>query len=82
MRAGPSVECPMVLKPGCDLFVLIRGCDDIASEQRKEGTVVTWFDELQFCGTPPSVIVEALNVHIGLDIISSWFDIFWDYLFS
>ena len=72
----------MVLKPSCNLFVSIHGCDDIASEQCKEGAVVTRFDELRFCGTPPSVIVEALDVHIGLDIISSWFDIFWDYLFS
>ena len=72
----------MVLKPGCNLLVLIRGCDDIPGEQRKEAAVVTQFDELRFCQTPPCVIVEALDVHIGLDIISSWFDIFWDYLFS
>ena len=57
-------------------------CDDIRGKQRKEAAVVTWFDKLRFCGTPPCVIVEALDVHIGLDIISSWFDIFWDYLSS
>ena len=79
---GVVVECLMVLKPGCNLLVLIRGCDDIPSEQHKEGAVVTQFNELRFCGTPPSVIVETVDVHIGLDIISSWFDIFWDYSFS
>ena len=79
---GHLVECPMELKPSCNLLVLIRSCDDIRGKQRKEAAVVTRFDKLQFCGTPPCVIVEALDVHIGLDIISSWFDIFWDYLSS
>ena len=72
----------MVLKPGCNLLVLIRNCDDIFGEQCKEAVVVTWFDKLRFCGTPLCIIVQALDVHIGLDIISSWFDIFWDYLSS